>query len=62
MGTEEVLGGLANSDSTQAQIQGSELAHSKVYPIFELLEFINGADTADPALQDLHDTGQQQDT
>ena len=46
MGIGELLGGLTNSASTQAQIQGSELAHPNIYPIYELLEFMKG-----PALQ-----------
>lgn len=50
MSTEELLGGLANSDSTQTQIQGPELVYPNVYHVFELLEFRNGADTADPKL------------
>lgn len=31
-------GGLTNSVTTQAQIQGLELAHPSIYPIYELLD------------------------
>ena len=33
-------GGLTNSATIQAQIQGSELAHPNIYPIIELLEHV----------------------
>lgn len=35
-------GGLANLASTQAQIQGPELAHTNIYPMYELLECVKG--------------------
>ena len=37
---------LTSSDTSQAQIQGFELAHPNIYPINELLVFTKG-----PALQ-----------
>ena len=33
-------GRLTNSATTQAQIQGFELAHPNIYPIYELLECV----------------------
>ena len=45
----------------KGQIQGSELAHPNICPICELPEHLKGASPVDPKLQDLHDTGQQQD-
>ena len=33
--------GLTSSDTSQGQIQGFELAHPNIYPINELLEYIN---------------------
>ena len=33
---------LTSSDTSQAQIQGFELAHPNIYPIDELLEHMNG--------------------
>lgn len=49
---------LTNLGTTQTQIQAFELAQSKTYPIYELLEYMKGL-----ALQNqgLHDSGQQQD-
>ena len=35
-------GRLTNSATTQAQIQGFELAHPNIYPIYELLECMKG--------------------
>jgi hypothetical protein len=55
------VGGLASSDTSQTQIQGFELSHLNIYPTDELLEYIKGLVLQDPKLQDLHDTGQQQD-
>ena len=44
MGMGELVGGLTYSASPpQAQIQGSELAHPNIYPIYELLEFLRGS-------------------
>jgi hypothetical protein len=40
-----------SSASTQAQIQGSELAHTKICIICGWLSWVKG-----PVLQDLHDT------
>ena len=34
--------GLTSSDTSQAQIQGFELAHPNIYPINELLECMKG--------------------
>lgn len=53
--------GMASSDTSQAQIQGFKLAHPNIYPIEELLEFMKSAAPTDPKLQNLHNTGQQQD-
>ena len=36
------VGGLINSATFQAQIQGFELAHPNIYPIYELLECVKG--------------------
>jgi len=52
--------GLTNSATSQAQIQGSELAHPKIYIICEQLGQVKGSVLLSK-LQDLHDTGQQQD-
>ena len=38
----EKAGRLTNSDTTQAQIQGFELTHSNIYPIYEQLEHVKG--------------------
>ena len=54
----EEADGLMTSDTSQTQIQGFELAHPNIYPVDELHE---GASPTDLKLQDLHDTGQQQD-
>ena len=35
-------GRVTNSAPTQARIQGFELAHLKIYPIYELLEHVKG--------------------
>lgn len=35
-------GGLNSSATTQAQIQGSELAHPNIYPVYALLERVKG--------------------
>lgn len=43
----------ASSATTQAQAQGSVLAHPKSYPICELLGTTDGACPADPELQDI---------
>ena len=45
-----------NSATTQAQIQGLELTRPNSYPVYEPLEHTKGL-----VLQDLRDTGQQQD-
>ena len=37
-----VAGDLVNSASNQAQIQGSELAHPKIYIIFEWMGLVKG--------------------
>lgn len=50
-------GGLTRSDTSQAQIQGFELAHSNIYPISELLECTKGHYRSKAYL---HDTGQPQ--
>lgn len=34
--------GLTNSDTTQVQIQGFELVHAYIFPIYELLEYMKG--------------------
>ena len=39
-----------------------ELVLGNIYPIYELLRECEGATPEDPKLQDLHDTGQHQDT
>ncbi|KAL6081675.1 hypothetical protein STEG23_005582 [Scotinomys teguina] len=44
----------------QAPNQGYELVHSNIDLIYELLEHMKGP--ADPKLQDIHDTRQQEDT
>jgi hypothetical protein len=46
-----------HSATTQAQIQGSELAHPNTYPINELLDLVKGT----VLLLALHDTWQQQE-
>ena len=33
---------MTSSDTSQAQIQGFELAHPNIYPIYELVESIKG--------------------
>jgi hypothetical protein len=48
------------SDTSQAQIQGFELVHPNIYPTDELL--MTGVGLVHPKLQNLHDTGQQQET
>ena len=50
--------GQTNSASTQAQIQGTDLA-THIYPIYEVLDQVNETSPADLKLQCLHDTGQQ---
>ena len=37
-------GRLTNSATTQAQIQGFELAHPNIYPTYKLLECVKGLD------------------
>ena len=37
-----ITGRLTNPDTTQVQIQGSELAHPNIYPMSELLECVKG--------------------
>jgi hypothetical protein len=55
-------GWLTNSAATKAQIQGFKLSHPNIYPIDELLDHVKGSVLQiDQKLQDLHDTGQQQD-
>ena len=50
-----------SSATTQAQIQGFELAHPKIYIIHELLEHMKGPVLMIQSCRDLHDTGQQED-
>lgn len=53
-------GKLINVATTQAQIQSFELIHANIYLIYEVLECVKGLPgSADPNLQDPHDTGQQ---
>lgn len=52
--------GLTNTDTSQVQIQGSEMANPNIYPIDELLKCMKGPVLQIQKLQDLHDTGQQQ--
>ena len=54
--------GLTNSATNQAQIQGFELTHSKICINCELLDQRERVSHADPKLQDLHDTRQQQNS
>ena len=40
---------MTSSATTQAQIQGFELAHPNIYPICELLEHMKGLDLQNPS-------------
>lgn len=54
-------GKVTSSATTQAQIQDSELSHPNIYLHLWTARACEGFGTADPKLQDLHDTGQQQE-
>jgi hypothetical protein len=49
---------LTSSDTNQAQIQGSELAHHKDLYHLQMVGIHERAGPADPKLQDLYDTRQ----
>jgi hypothetical protein len=50
-----------SSPTTEPQIQGSELAHSKIYNIMWKVRIYERASPTDTKLHGLHDTGQKQD-
>jgi hypothetical protein len=52
---------LTSSATTQAQIQGSELAYPQNLYHLQMVGACERACPADPKLQELHDTGQQQE-
>ena len=55
--------GLTSPASSQAQKQGYVLAHRNIYPICDLLdhgEQGGGVTPVDPEMQDVQDTGEQQ--
>ena len=52
---------MSSSATAQATVQGSKLAHPKICIMYEQLVLLKRASLTAPKLQDLHDTGQQDD-
>ena len=52
---------LTNLTTTQAKIQGFELAYPNIYPIYDLLKYMKGPVLHNQSCRIRNDTGQKQD-